>query len=361
MRTITSQAKFLLILLATILAMLFVTSNAEAKRSWLESFYDLYGTSGTRLDNCGLCHVDFRQNSELNDYGLAFKAAGGTSDPTGAFIAIEGNDPDKDTVSSVDEIDQLFLPGWNCKTVEAAANAPSYVTDFVDPSNPGCWGATGPAIAVTPLALDFGAVEVGTNMTLTTTISNGGNGDLTVSNLSITGSSDFALNEALSTISFTVAPGTSVDVLVNYTPGESGDDAGALEILSDDPETSSLLVTMSGAGFAPRSLVSDLDIAGFRAPKRLSLRREKPVKIKLVVINKSGISGSADVTLAGHGDNKELLFTESQKITGLAEGERATILFDYMPVNSGVFTWTATILDDDPDDDAATTTTKVVP
>jgi len=135
MRTITSQAKFLLILLAAILAMLFVTSNAEAKRSWLESFYDLYGTSGTRLDNCGLCHVDFRQNSELNDYGLAFKAAGGTSDPTGAFIAIEGNDPDKDTVSSVDEIDQLFLPGWNCKTVEAAANAPSYVTDFVDPSN----------------------------------------------------------------------------------------------------------------------------------------------------------------------------------------------------------------------------------
>lgn len=361
MKTFTSQVRFLLTLFAAILAMLLVTSNAEAKSSWLQSFHDLYGTSGTQLDTCGLCHVNFMRNSALNDYGLAFRAAGGTSDQTGAFIALEKNDPDKDTVSSLDEIDQLFLPGWNCKTIEAASSAPSYVTDYVDPSNPGCWGANGPAIAVTPLVLDFEAVEVGTNVTLMTTISNEGNSDLTVSNLSISGSGDFALNAAFSTTPFTVAPGQSEEVLVNYTPGETGDDAGILEILSDDPDTSVLSVNLAGTGFAPRSLLSDLDITGLRANKRLSLRREKPVKIKVVVVNKSGTSGSADVSLVGYDVNQNKIFSGSQRVTNLAQGERATLLFQSLPPGPGVLTWKATIQDDDPDDDTATATTKIVP
>jgi hypothetical protein len=361
MRTFTSQAKSLLILLATILAMLFVTSNAEAKRSWLEESYQLYGTAGTRLDTCGLCHVNFRQNSALNDYGAAFKAAGGRSNPTGAFRALEGEDPDKDTVSSVDEIKQLFLPSWNCKTIEMASNAPSYVTDYVDPTNPGCWSVTGPAIAATPLSLDFGTVEVGANMTLTTTISNEGDSDLTVSSLSITGSTDFAVKEVSSTTIFTVAPGTSVDVLVDYTPGEAGDDVGVLEIGSDDPDTSLLSVDIAGSGLVPRTLVSDLDIAAFRAPKRLSLSREKPVKMKVVVVNKSGISGSGTVTLTASNASEQLPLEQNQAFISLADGERATLIFTYTPTVAGIFTWTATISDDDPDDDAATASTKVVP
>jgi hypothetical protein len=361
MKTFTSQARFCLTFLVAILAMLFVTSNADAKSSWLQSFHNLYGTSGTELDTCGLCHVNFIRNSSLNDYGLAFRAAGGTSDQTNAFIALENNDPDKDTVSSFDEIEQGFLPGWNCKTIEAAVNAPSYVTDYVDPSNPGCWSVTGPAIAVTPLALDFEAVEVGTNMTLITTISNEGNSDLTVSTLSISGSGDFALNAVLFATSFTVAPGQSEDVLVNYTPGESGDDAGILEILSDDPDTSSLSVTLAGTGFAPRSLLSDLDISALRATKRLSLKREKPVKVKVVVVNKSGTSGSTDVSLVGYDAGGNEIFSGSQKVTGLALRERATLLFQSPPPGPGVLTWKATIIDDDPDDDTATATTKVVP
>jgi hypothetical protein len=361
MKTFTSQARFLLTLFATILAMLFVTSNADAKSSWLQSFHELYGTSGTQLDTCGLCHVNFVRNSALNDYGLAFRAAGGTSDQTGAFIALEKNDPDKDMVSSFDEIEQLFLPGWNCTTIEAAANAPSYVTDYVEPKNPGCWGGSGPAISVTPLALDFGAVEMGTNMTLMMRIRNEGDGDLTVSQLTVSGSADFSLIQALSTSSITVAPGSFEDVPVNYAPEDTGDDAGILEIVSNDLDTSPLSVNLAGTGYQPRSLLSDLDIAGFRANKRLSLKREKPVKIKVVVVNKSEISGSADVTLVGDGAGTLQSSMEIQKTISLAGGERATILFEYPVSAPGVITWRATILDDDPDNDTATTTTKIVP
>jgi hypothetical protein len=361
MKTFTSQARFFLTVLGAILTMLLVTSNAEAKSSWLQSFHDLYGTAGTQLDTCGLCHVNFVRNSALNDYGLAFRAAGGTSDQTGAFIALEKNDPDKDMVSSFDEIEQLFLPGWNCTTIEAAVNAPAYVTDYVEPSNPGCWGASGPAISVTPLALDFGAVEVGINKTLMTRISNEGDSDLTVSQLTVLGSADFSLIQALSTSFITVAPGSFEDVPVNYAPGESGDDAGILAIVSNDPDTSSLSVSLAGTGLAPRSLLSDIDIRALRANKRLSIKREKPVKIKVVVVNNSEISGSANVTLVGDGSGTLQSSTEVQKAISLAGGERATILFEYPVTAPGLITWTATILDDDPDDDTATATTKVVP
>jgi hypothetical protein len=134
-----------------------------------------------------------------------------------------------------------------------------------------------------------------------------------------------------------------------------------LEISSDDPDTSLLSVSIAGSGLVPRTLVSDLDIAGFRAPKRLSLRREKPVKMKLVVVNKSGISGSGTVTLTASNANEQLSLEQSEAAISLADGERATLIFNYMPTVSGIYTWTATISDDDPDDDAATATTKVVP
>ena len=99
-----------------------------------------------------------------------------------------------------------------------------------------------------------------------------------------------------------------------------------------------------------------------RATKRLSLRREKQVKIKVVVVNKGETSGSGMVTLAGYGaDKNEPLFDRSEPVTGLAVGERLTLLFNFMPTASAIFTWTAGISDDDPDVDTATATTKVVP
>ena len=60
-------------------------------------------------------------------------------------------------------------------------------------------------IAVTPTSLAFGTVNVGATATLTTTISNVGGADLTVSELAFTGSPDFSLNPAAPLAPFVVA------------------------------------------------------------------------------------------------------------------------------------------------------------
>ena len=55
-------------------------------------------------------------------------------------------------------------------------------------------------------------------------------------------------------------PGTSADVAVDYTPSDVGDDAGTLEIVSNDPDTPSVSVALSGTG-TPVSTVCDIDVA----------------------------------------------------------------------------------------------------
>jgi hypothetical protein len=150
-----------------------------------------------------------------------------------------------------------------------------------------------------------------------------------------------------------------VDVPVDYTPTAGGDDAGTIGVGSNDPDQPVVSVSLAGTGFVPKPQVADLDIAGFRVTKRVSLRRVKPVQIKLVVKNQSGISASTVATVVGVQNGSEV-FREDLPVTDLVGSERTTFVFKYTPVDSGDILWTATIDDADPDDDVKTTTTKIV-
>lgn len=470
MKRFTSQGKFLLTFLVAILSMLLATSIAHAKGGWLNTFNNLYKTSNTRLDTCGLCHVNFNKNSALNVYGDNFVDAGGKSNQTAALKAIEVNDPDSDGFSSLAEINTLFLPGWNCDNIASAVDAPADVINFVNPN--GCGVATAPDISISPLTLNFGVVTVDMIDTQTTVISNLGKADLTVTGLSISGSNDFVLNAAAPSIPFALAPGSSAEVPVDYTPGEAGGDSGTLTIDSDDPDTPVLSValtgtgvqppvnecnidvsplaldfgsaevaitktlsttvrnngtadctveaftltegsdfalnptapvtpsiivpggsvdvpvdytpaaggddagtigvssndpdqpvvsvSLAGTGFVPQPQVADLDIAGFRVTKRVSFRRVKPVQIKLVIKNQSGISASTVATVVGVQNGSEVFIRKDIPVTDLVGNERTTFVLEYTPVGSGNILWTATIDDADPDDDVKTATTKIV-
>jgi hypothetical protein len=106
-----------------------------------------------------------------------------------------------------------------------------------------------------------------------------------------------------------------------------------------------------------------LDIAGFRVTKRVSLRRVKPVKIKLVVKNTSQFSASArDATVVGMQNGNEI-YNRTIPVEELLSGSRETLLFpSYTPSDPGEIVWTATVLDDiEAANDTATATTKVVP
>jgi hypothetical protein len=103
-------------------------------------FNDEFGTAGSRLDTCGLCHGNFNNDSDgRNAYGAAFgRISTHESNPVAALLALQDQDPDQDGAPSAEEIAALFMPGWSCADAGEASNAPEDLDSYVDPSNPGC-------------------------------------------------------------------------------------------------------------------------------------------------------------------------------------------------------------------------------
>jgi hypothetical protein len=116
-------------------------------------------------------------------------------------------------------------------------------------------------IQVSPLALDFGTVEVLTTATQTVIITNTGAVDLSVTGLSMSGSADFTLGAAAPSTPFTVPPAASVDVPVNYTPSAAVAASGSLSVNSDDPDQPQVTVALSGTGMpAPPAPVCNITV-----------------------------------------------------------------------------------------------------
>jgi len=98
-------------------------------------------------------------------------------------------------------------------------------------------------ITVSPIALNFGDVQIGTTSSLTTTVGNIGAADCTVT-ITQTGSTDFTA----APLSFTVLPSGSQVVSVDYSPATVGADTGNLAVGSNDPDTPNVDVSLSGNG-----------------------------------------------------------------------------------------------------------------
>ena len=85
------------------------TSETAALPGYKDAFNTKYGTTGSKLDSCGVCHEDPGGGGPLNPYGTAFQGAAGTTDQK--FTAIEGLDSDGDTFTNLAEIQALTWPG----------------------------------------------------------------------------------------------------------------------------------------------------------------------------------------------------------------------------------------------------------
>jgi mono/diheme cytochrome c family protein len=103
------------------LAVFFVTSadTAVAKSNFLGDFNTLYGTAGTPLDSCSLCHTNV---PALNNYGSDWKNNGKN------FGAIESTDSDGDGWTNIQEIQARTMPG------DAASSPPSGTTTTQPPT-----------------------------------------------------------------------------------------------------------------------------------------------------------------------------------------------------------------------------------
>src|SRR5512135_3714623 len=75
--------------------------QAHAKSSYLASFNSQYGTSGTALDTCNVCHTAVPTR---NPYGTAYGNA------AHSFTAIENADSDGDGFTNLAEITARTFP-----------------------------------------------------------------------------------------------------------------------------------------------------------------------------------------------------------------------------------------------------------
>jgi len=100
-----------------------------------------------------------------------------------------------------------------------------------------------PAITVDPDEIEFQDTYVGENSSETLTISNTGNATLEVTDITSTGNV-FTVNMT----SFTVEPGNIQEVIVTFTPDDELLFEGILQIESNDPQTGTIEVALSGNG-----------------------------------------------------------------------------------------------------------------
>jgi hypothetical protein len=113
-----------------------------------------------------------------------------------------------------------------------------------------------PQISVSPASLNFGSVNLSNSSTQTLTISNSGSAGLTIQRLTIGGANiiDFVTQNDNCT-GTTLPPSQDCTVQIIFSPHFTGSQSATLSILSNDPNTPTQTVSLSGSssGFSTSS------------------------------------------------------------------------------------------------------------
>jgi hypothetical protein len=162
-------------------------------------------------------------------------------------------------------------------------------------------GAT--EVAVNPADLSFENVLVGNSAVRSVSISNPGSGTLLVNSLSLgAGSSAAFAFINLPTTPFTLAPGASQEVQVEYHPGQVGADDGTLDITINDAAQPTVSVGLAGHGVVAEFRVHPLDIdfghVAVGSPSSLTIQIQNSGTSDLTIIDRVlGAGSGADFTL----------------------------------------------------------------
>jgi hypothetical protein len=126
------------VLSCVFILVLSVVGVAYAFNFFLSQFNTKYGTAGTALNTCVLCHIPPGQTLNLNPYATDFLAAGAVSGDSvatqAAFTAVEPLDSDLDGFTNIAEIQALTFPGDPTSHPAAVDTVAPTVTAFVIPA-----------------------------------------------------------------------------------------------------------------------------------------------------------------------------------------------------------------------------------
>ncbi|MDH3301751.1 MAG: choice-of-anchor D domain-containing protein [Acidimicrobiia bacterium] len=110
-------------------------------------------------------------------------------------------------------------------------------------------GPPAPNIVVTPSPLHFGSVPELTTVQTPVTVINTGTLDLEITATAVTGP-EFAIVDGAG-LPITLAPGQSHDIAIGFTPPSIGSYTGSLTIESNDPDTPTATLALTGSGTTP--------------------------------------------------------------------------------------------------------------
>ena len=110
-------------------------------------------------------------------------------------------------------------------------------------------GAAPPAIEVSPLSVDFGALAPGKSEVAKVTVGNVGGSLLTLGDPELADAGGVFSMEALGASE--LEPGDSTRIMLGFSPTDSSSSSGTLRIFSDDPENPTVDVLLTGGGLPP--------------------------------------------------------------------------------------------------------------
>jgi len=106
-----------------------------------------------------------------------------------------------------------------------------------------------PQISVSSTSLDFGSVDVGDSSFTNLTITNSGSADLVIQQMTFSGANTLDFNTRNDNCTgATVAPSRNCTVQIVFSPRYTGSRSATLSISSNDPDTPTQTVSLSGSG-----------------------------------------------------------------------------------------------------------------
>lgn len=195
-------------------------------------------------------------------------------------------------------------------------------------------GVTPGALSANPTSLAFGSVQVGSNSSLSETLTNTGGSNITISQATITGTGYSVVGL---TLPATLTPNQSVAFSVKFAPAAAGNINGNLAIVSDAPG-SPLNIALSGIGVAPGSLTANPSSVIFG---NVTLGNNKSVAVSVTNSGGSNVTIS-NATVTGNG----FTFNGPTLPVTLNAGQSATFNAVFTPTVAGNSSGNLTVTSD---------------
>jgi hypothetical protein len=212
-------------------------------------------------------------------------------------------------------------------------------------------------IGVDPTTLNFGSVQVANTKVLEVAISSRGTGNLGITDIGISGSSTFTVDATggsnpCGSTSLTLAAGDSCTVEVAFTPTNLVNQTASLDITSNDPDTATMQVPLSGIGVTlttpdiavdPDTHNFGVTAIGVPVSQVFTITNNGNANLVITDIGFSGDSAGMFAVVTGGGDPC-LSLTPT-----IAAGGSCTINVTYTPTTGGSHSAFLDISSNDPD------------